>query len=109
MNGIRRIRRLASVLAGLAGVLLASAAAVPAAFAGTNPIPDPAGYIGDPYIGTSPVAPVPATAVHVINTGGMPGWQITLIAIGAALLAATVAVLLDRARATRRNAVTAAT
>ena len=109
MNGIRHIRRLASVLAGLAGVLLASAAAVPAAFAGTNPIPDPAGYIGDPYIGTTPVAPVPATTVHVISIGGMPGWQITLIAIGAALLAATVAVLLDRARATRRNAVTAAT
>jgi hypothetical protein len=39
----------------------------------------------------------------------MPGWRITLIAIGAALLAATIAVLLDRARATRRNAVTAAT
>ncbi len=109
MNGIRHIRRLASILAGLAGVLLASAAAVPAAFAGTNPIPDPPGYVGDPYIGTSPVAPVPATTVHVINTGGMPGWQITLIAIAAALLTATVAVLLDRARATRRNAVTAAT
>ncbi len=109
MNAIRRIRRLASILAGLAGVLLASAAAVPAAFAGTNPIPDPTGYIGDPYIGTAPVVPVPATTVHVINTGGMAGWQITLIAIGAALLAATVAVLLDRARATRRNTVTAAT
>ena len=105
MNGIRRIRRLASVLAGLAGVLLASAAAVPAAFAGTDPIPDPPGYIGDPYIGTSPVAPVPATAVHVVNTGGMPGWQIALIAVGAALLAATVAVLADRARAARRQAI----
>ena len=113
MNGIRHMRRLAGVLAGLAGVLMASAATVPAAFAGMNPIPwGPGGYIGDPYIGTmgtGPVAPVPATTVHVINTGGMPGWQITLIAIGAALLAATVAVLLDRARATRRNAVTAAT
>jgi len=72
----------APLLAGLAGVLLASAAAVPAAFAGTHPIPGPAGYVGDPYIGTVPVAPVPATTVHVINTGGMPGWQITLIAIG---------------------------
>jgi hypothetical protein len=38
----------------------------------------------------------------------MPGWQIALIAIGAALLAATVAVLLDRARASRRSTVTAA-
>jgi hypothetical protein len=108
MTGFRHIRRLASVLAGLAGVLLASAAAVPAAFAGTNPIPDPPGYVGDPYIGTSPVAPVPAATVRVINTGGMPGWQITLIAIGAALLGAAVAVLLARARATRKNAVTIA-
>jgi hypothetical protein len=33
----------------------------------------------------------------------MPGWQITLIAIGAALAAAVVAVLLDRARAARRH------
>jgi hypothetical protein len=84
-NAIRHIRRLAGVLAGLAGVLLASAAAIPAAFAGTNPIPDPGGYAGDPYIGimgTGPVTPVPATTVHLINTGGMPGWQITLIALG---------------------------
>jgi len=108
MNVIRHIRRLASVLAGLAGVLLASAAGVPAAFAGTHPIPGPGGYVGDPYIGTAPVAPVPATTVHVINTGGMPGWQITLIAIGAALLAATVAVLLDRAWAARRKTITVA-
>jgi hypothetical protein len=109
MNRIRHLRRLAGVLAGLAGVLLASAAAIPAAFAGTDPIPDPPGYIGDPYIGTSPVTPVPATTVHVINTGGMPGWQIALIAIGAALLAAAVAVLAYRALATRRKTATAAT
>jgi hypothetical protein len=35
----------------------------------------------------------------------MSGWQITLIAAGAALLAAVLAVLLDRARASRRAAV----
>jgi hypothetical protein len=34
----------------------------------------------------------------------MPGWQITLIALGAALVAATVAVSLDRAGAARRAA-----
>jgi hypothetical protein len=50
----------------------------------------------------------PISHVHTVVTGGMPGWQITLIAIGAALLAATVAVLLDRARAARRKAITAA-
>jgi hypothetical protein len=38
----------------------------------------------------------------------MPGWQITLIALGAALLAATAAVILDRARTARRRPVTAA-
>jgi hypothetical protein len=109
MNAIRHIRRLAGVLAGLAGVLLAFGATP--AFAAI-PHPDPggaAGYVGDPYIGTAPVASVPVTTVHVVSSGGMPGWQIALIAIGAALLAATVAVLLDRARASRRNAVTAAT
>jgi hypothetical protein len=39
--------------------------------------------------------------------GGMPGWQIALIAAGAALFAATAAVLVYRAWATRRNPVTA--
>jgi hypothetical protein len=33
----------------------------------------------------------------------MPGWQIALIAIGAALLAATVAVLVDRAWTAHRK------
>ena len=33
----------------------------------------------------------------------MTGWQIALIAIGAALLTATIAVLLDRARTARHN------
>ena len=36
-------------------------------------------------------------AVQTIVTGGMPGWQIILIAVGAALVAAVIAVLLDRA------------
>jgi len=108
MNGIWHIRRLASVLAGLAGLLLASAAAVPKAFAATNPIPYPAGYVGDPYIGTAPVVPVPAATVRVISTGGMPGWQIVLIAVAAALFAATVAVLANRAWAARRKTTTAA-
>jgi hypothetical protein len=38
----------------------------------------------------------------------MPGWQMTLIALGAALLAATAAVILDWARTARRKPVTAA-
>jgi len=36
--------------------------------------------------------------------GGMAGWQITLIALAAALAAATAAVFIDRAGAARRAA-----
>jgi hypothetical protein len=42
----------------------------------------------------------------VITAGGMPGWQITLIAVAAALVAATAAVALDRARTSHRAAAT---
>ena len=45
-----------------------------------------------------------ATVTRTVVAGGMPGWQIALIA--AALLAATIAVLVDRARAARRTVIT---
>jgi hypothetical protein len=45
----------------------------------------------------------PLPQVHTVVTGGTPGWQIALIAAGAALLAAILAVSLDRARAARRH------
>ena len=93
-----RLRRLAGVLVAATCGLLASAATVPAAFA--MPVPDPGG-------GTARVAPVPATTIRVITTGGMAGWQITSIALGAALFAAAAAVLLYRAL-TARNAASAA-
>ena len=89
-----RLRRLAAVLAALACGLLASAAAIPSALAGI-PVPGPAGGYG-------PAGPVPAATVRVVAAGGMAGWQITLIALGAALVAAAAAVLLDRALAARR-------
>jgi hypothetical protein len=91
MREFDRMRRLGRVLAGLAGCVAAFAIAAPAAFAQLLP-PDPAG--GAP-------APPP---VHVVIAGGMPGWQITLIVIGAALVSAAAAVLLDRARLARRGA-----
>jgi hypothetical protein len=80
-----RLGRLATVLAAVISGLLASAAAATAAFA--NPIP-----IGDG--GAVPIAPVPAATVRVISTGGMAGWQVALIAAGAALAAAAAAALL---------------
>jgi hypothetical protein len=130
MNRYHHIRRLVRILAGLAGAFVAFGVAAPAAFARVLPVPgpasqfeplqDPPGYVGDPYIGTAPVAPVtpapyhtsapvhtPAPA-HVAVTIGMPGWQIALIAVGAAILAATLAVLLDRARSARRLTTTTA-
>jgi hypothetical protein len=87
----RPIRRLAGILAALAAALLAAATAAPAAFA--LPVPPMGG--GD---GTVPPPPVQTVVV-----GGMPGWQIALIALGAAVVAAAIAVLLDRARAARRH------
>jgi hypothetical protein len=49
----------------------------------------------------------PPAEVHTVVVGGTPGWQIALIAVVAALLAATVAVLADRTRNARRKAITA--
>jgi hypothetical protein len=96
MNTIRRIRHSATFLAGLAAALACSATATPAAFAMEVPQPG----VGNP--GTQRGL----TPVQTLTAGGMPGWQITLIALGAALLAATLAVVLDRLRAARRAQVT---
>jgi hypothetical protein len=99
MNHIRHIRRVAATLATLAGALLAFAAAAPAALAsGPGPLPLP-----PPIREKHPQVPV-----HTVVIGGMPGWQITLIAIAAALLAATLAVLVDQAWTAHRKTITAA-
>lgn len=76
-------------------VLLASAAIIPAASAGIR-VPGP----GVPY-GPTRVMPVQGTGVRVVTAGGMAGWQITLIAVGAAVLAAAIAIRLDRALTAR--------
>jgi hypothetical protein len=106
MNHIRHIRRLATALAGLAGALLAFAAAAPAALARPDP-PLPLCWVNYPPLPSWQIVGrygVPGRIrVHTVVIGGMPGWQIALIATAAALAAATVAVLLDRARAVRRK------
>jgi hypothetical protein len=89
-----RPRRLAAALAVVTCALLASAI-VPAASA--------AELVRDPP-GGAPLAPVPAPAIPVVTAGGMAGWQITLIAVGAALVTAIAAVFLDRLLAARRSA-----
>ena len=119
MNPIRRIGRVAGVVAGLACVWLGLAAAAPAAFAVGPPIPGPAGYITPTAEPPGPVkhqvlpyghftGPVGKVPVHTVVIGGMPGWQIALIAAGSALVAAAVAVLIDRVWAARRKTTTAA-
>jgi hypothetical protein len=84
-----RLRRIGTALAALTCILLASAAIMPTAWAAVNYIPND--------------GPDQTPTSSVIPAGGMPGWQITLIALGAALVAATAAVLLDRARTARRS------
>jgi hypothetical protein len=87
---MNHFRRIFAVVSTLAGAVLAFAA-VPAAFAERVP---PRGQ-------GSGIAP-PLPPVRVIAEGGMPGWQIILIALTTALAAAAVAFLLDRARTARK-------
>ena len=86
--------RLAAVLGVLTCALLSFAGAVPVAFASQMPVPGPGGA------GFVPAGA--ATVTRLIMTGGMPGWQIALIAAGAALVAAAAAVTVDRTLNRRR-------
>ena len=95
MNRIKRIRRAAAALIGLALAWLSLAAIAPAAFA--RIAPPSGGSVGV----TAPSGA--ATVTGTVVVGGMPGWQIGLIAAGAALLAAALAVLADRAWTARRD------
>ena len=85
-----RLHRPGLILAGIAVTLLNVAVTLPASASSVLPLP-PA---GDP--GTLPAHPVDPV-VRTMVVGGMPGWQIALIAIAASLLAATAAVLAYRA------------
>ena len=94
---MNRIRRIAAILAGLAATVAVFAVTGPAAFAMQVPAPG--------QLGTHPGNHAPAIPAytHTVVIGGMPGWQIILIAAAAAVPAAALAVLLDRALATRRR------
>jgi hypothetical protein len=94
MIHIHRIRRLGGALAGLACAMLGLAMTAPAAFASL-----PGGDDG----GSFTPAPTARTVTRVIVIGGMPGWQIALIAAGAAVLAAALAVLAYRALTAHRK------
>ena len=93
MNHIHHLSRLVRILTVL-GALGAALAVAPAALASVPPPGRHPRYL--------PVAPSPHPA-HAAAAVGMAGWQIALIAVGAAILAAAVAVFLDRARARRHE------
>ena len=120
MNPIRTIRRPA---AGLAFAWLGLAVAAPAAFAAVS-VPPPSGGSARvtlpaeppgwnkhpplPVLGPNRTGYPSVSHVHTVVAGGMPGSQIALIAVAAALLVATAAVLAHRAWTARRKPVTAA-
>src|SRR5690242_9287886 len=112
MNRFHIIGRLAVIVSGLGGILLGlSAGPVPAAVAGMM-VPlggDPHGRPGlaSPRPGWDKHPPLPGHA-QAMATGGMPGWQIALIAVVVALLAAALAVGY-RIRAARRRVAASAT
>ena len=107
MNRTRRIRRAAGVLAALASAALAPIAAAPAALASTSPgrawllswadPPLPPGWHNHP--------PLPGPApVRTAMAGGIGGWQIALLAVGAVGLTAALLAAAYRAWAVRQRA-----
>jgi hypothetical protein len=103
------IHRYVYVLAGLfAGAIAALAAALATSAPPPAPVLTRSGLItirpGNGLPGGTAGWTSRVLAPAHAATSGMPGWQITLVAIGAALLAAAVALLVDRAWAARRHA-----
>ena len=98
MRTIKSLSRLGVVLASLAAIAVgfangASAAMIPVPGGGGAASPD-----AGPAAGPVPV-------VRTVVVGGMPGWQIALIAVVAALVTAFAAVLVERTRMARRRPV----
>ena len=104
MKHVHFVRHAASVVLAICSSLLGFALFAPSASALMVGFQSYANGRVPSSAGTPLVAPQPRlTVVHTVLAGGMAGWQVTLIAVGAALLAAVVAVLADRARAERRR------
>ena len=96
MRTIKSLSRLGVVLASLAAIAVGFANG---ASASTAVIP--VGGSGD----ATATDTGPVTVVHTVVVGGMPGWQIALIAVVAALVTAFAAVLVERTRMARRRPV----
>jgi len=104
MNHIHFVRRTASVVVAICSSLLGFALFAPSAFALMTGFQSYANGRAPAPTGARPaVSQAGLTVVHTVVAGGMAGWLVTVIAIGAALFTATVAVLMDRNRAARRR------
>ena len=93
MNRLPAIGRLAVIVAGLAGALLALCAGPASAAFATVLAPlggDPHGRPGLPAGHPGPATSPPPAHDHTPVTSGMPGWQITLLVAGGVLLAAAL-------------------
>jgi hypothetical protein len=84
MKALRYLSLLGGLMATMLATLAATASAAPA-----------------PHL-----PPPPDNLPVAYPVGGMPGWEITLIAVGAALTAAILAILVDRAWSARRRPAT---
>jgi len=89
-----RLRRFAEILAAGAAVLLVTVATIQAAFA--RDVPPPGGSYAPPRLTPAPHAV--HTALHTAIDSGLTGWQVALIAVGVAVIAAIASITLDRAR-----------
>ena len=97
MSHLYRYRHVVRLLAVFATTLLGLVASAPAAFG--MRFEDSGGSPGVPPTGKDPTYVLTHTAV----TGGMPGWQLAVIASVATLLVATIAVVAYRVRSTHRG------
>ncbi len=93
-----RLRRLFGLAAAVSFGLMALGATASGAFAEIAPPPGGGNAV------IAPVPPATIRVVRVVTSSGLDAWQITLVAVGAALLGAVAAVLVSRARAVRRTA-----
>jgi hypothetical protein len=91
MNRPRPYRRPAALLLTLAATLAGFGSSTAAALAQPWPQHGPAPTVHH------------VDHVHKVVTGGTPTWQTSLIALTVALVAATAAVMADRARSRRRQ------
>ena len=91
---MNHLRRTATVIAGLFLSVLAIVAATPAAFA--IPLPDPGRQTA--YVSGLGGSGSPAASRVVVSSSGMPGWEITLIAVAAAVVATLVTAFIARTR-----------